>query len=176
METHSSSMEFLIDENIAVIERGREVLSLMDDESFARPVEGSGASSSLGKHFRHVINFYENLVMCDEEVIDYDQRIRDRRIEEQVRAADAKLADLAATLNTWKTEPEQRPRIGGIFVHGESGLKVNSDLGRELKFVLEHSIHHFALVGLLMRQMGYDIPREFGVAPSTIAYEKRSDG
>jgi uncharacterized damage-inducible protein DinB len=45
-----------------------------------------------------------------------------------------------------------------------------------LKFVLEHSIHHFALVGLLMRQMGYDIPREFGVAPSTIAYEKRSDG
>jgi hypothetical protein len=44
---------------------------------------------------------------------------------------------------------------------------VRSTLGRELAFVASHTIHHFAIVALLLRDMGIGVPARFGYAPST---------
>ncbi|MBM4187475.1 MAG: hypothetical protein FJ206_09205 [Gemmatimonadetes bacterium] len=46
-----------------------------------------------------------------------------------------------------------------------------STLGRELQFLVSHSVHHFALIKLLLANDGPVLPREFGVAPSTLSHQ-----
>jgi uncharacterized damage-inducible protein DinB len=46
---------------------------------------------------------------------------------------------------------------------------------RELQFLATHTVHHFALVALLLRQRGVEVPVEMGVAPSTLEHWKSSD-
>ena len=45
-----------------------------------------------------------------------------------------------------------------------------STVRRELQFLLSHTIHHFALIGLLLHQQGIDPGPDFGVAPSTLRH------
>lgn len=66
-------------------------------------------------------------------------------------------------------------------------IKVNSDEGenpegvspwctssitRELQYIVSHTIHHFALIGMIYQLLGGRPPLGFGVAPSTLLYEK----
>jgi hypothetical protein len=45
--------------------------------------------------------------------------------------------------------------------------RVRTSLGRELVFVLQHTIHHEAVVAVLLAGRGRVLPGHFGVAPST---------
>jgi uncharacterized damage-inducible protein DinB len=172
MTMNDDSLVFLIRENMGILEQGSAILDALSDEEYSRPVDGSGASSSLGKHFRHVINFYESLLTPEDGLLDYDRRRRDPDIEQQAQVASSRMKGFRKEFTRWIDEPVARPRISGIFIQRDKGLLIPSDLGRELKFVLEHSIHHYAIIGLIIRQRGFDIPREFGVAPSTLAWER----
>jgi uncharacterized damage-inducible protein DinB len=42
-----------------------------------------------------------------------------------------------------------------------------SSLGRELAFVLNHTVHHQALLAVLLAVQGRRVPVGFGYAPST---------
>jgi uncharacterized damage-inducible protein DinB len=54
-------------------------------------------------------------------------------------------------------------------------VEVETSVGRELAFVLSHTIHHNALIGVMAMLLGAPLPDRFGYAPSTIAHlEKRS--
>jgi uncharacterized damage-inducible protein DinB len=44
--------------------------------------------------------------------------------------------------------------------------------GRELQYLLSHTVHHFALIGVMLRLLGVDPGSDFGVAPSTLRYER----
>ena len=45
--------------------------------------------------------------------------------------------------------------------------RVRTSLGRELVFVLQHTIHHEAVVAVLLAGRGRVLPGHFGLAPST---------
>jgi hypothetical protein len=51
---------------------------------------------------------------------------------------------------------------------------VNSSLYRELLFNIEHAIHHMAIlkIGTKIVLPEWDLPQQFGVAPSTIRHQK----
>ncbi len=49
-------------------------------------------------------------------------------------------------------------------------IAVPTSLGRELAFVMSHTIHHNALIGVIAKLLGIDVPERFGYAPSTLAY------
>jgi uncharacterized damage-inducible protein DinB len=42
-----------------------------------------------------------------------------------------------------------------------------STLARELAFVVSHTIHHQAIIGLLLAVHGHTVPDRFGHSPST---------
>ena len=48
-----------------------------------------------------------------------------------------------------------------------------SSIERELEFLQSHTIHHYALIGFKLRAFGFDLPVEFGVAPSTLRFWNR---
>ena len=45
-----------------------------------------------------------------------------------------------------------------------------SSIGRELGFLLSHTIHHCALIAVMMRLRGLATPPGFGVAPATMRH------
>jgi len=51
---------------------------------------------------------------------------------------------------------------------------VTTSLGRELAFVLSHTVHHSALVAVMVKLLGNMVPERLGYAPATIAYLERS--
>ena len=52
-------------------------------------------------------------------------------------------------------------------------LEVNSSLSRELLYVLEHAIHHMALMRVLIKdeEPSFELSDSFGVAYSTLAFQ-----
>jgi hypothetical protein len=51
-----------------------------------------------------------------------------------------------------------------------------SSVGRELQYLVAHTVHHFALMAVALRTCGHRLPDEFGVAPSTLRHEESSNG
>src|ERR1051326_2086523 len=47
-----------------------------------------------------------------------------------------------------------------------------SSTGRELQFLCSHTVHHYALIKLLLDGSGIDLGVEFGMAPSSLAYQR----
>ena len=43
---------------------------------------------------------------------------------------------------------------------------------RELAFVVSHTVHHNAIIGIMAKLLGAEPPAEFGYAPSTIAHQR----
>ena len=42
-------------------------------------------------------------------------------------------------------------------------------------YAVSHAIHHYALIGMICEMRALPVPRDFGVAPSTIVYQKTSE-
>jgi hypothetical protein len=105
--------------------------------------------------------------------IDYDARARDERIESSRAAAlDATRDVLAALLHL---DPHGDPAVEIQMDSGSGDLGEDwraSSVGRELQFLCSHTVHHFALIKLLLEGAGVELAVEFGVAPSTLAYQR----
>jgi hypothetical protein len=105
-------------------------------------------------------------------VVDFDLRDRDPRIETDPDQSLALTQQIRAALAQWK--PRDLARSVGTrceisYAPGASPV-TGSTLGRELAYAIAHAIHHFAIIGILGRLQGIELPEEFGMAPSTLAY------
>ena len=56
-----------------------------------------------------------------------------------------------------------------VGMEGERVL-AESTLERELQFLLNHGLHHFALIAVGLRLRGRAVPTDFGLAPSTVRW------
>ena len=45
-----------------------------------------------------------------------------------------------------------------------------STTGRELQFLVSHTVHHFAMIGGICRALEVEMEENFGVAPSTLRH------
>ena len=46
----------------------------------------------------------------------------------------------------------------------------HSTVRRELQFLLSHTVHHFALIAVLLERFSIAVPDDFGIAPSTLKH------
>jgi len=160
----------LIDQNLDVIGQGRDLLATMDPTLYAT---GATASPALGPHLRHCIDFYEALLRdWSSGKIDYDRRDRDPRLETEPLAAVDALDSIRERLEAIPDERLAEP----IDVTADAPRPdeprewTRSSLGRELRFLLSHTVHHYAIVALLLRHRGKDPGADFGVASSTLTH------
>jgi hypothetical protein len=51
-------------------------------------------------------------------------------------------------------------------------VSITSTVDRELMALITHSIHHLAIIALIVKSYGYEMDDDFGKAPSTIVYER----
>jgi hypothetical protein len=128
-----------------------------------------GVSGSIGAHVRHTIDHVAALVEpASPGMIDYDSRRRGTEVERSRRAAVRELRRLAAALRQISKARSIKLVIVDAVVD-PSGRRVKSisTVGRELVFVLSHTVHHQAIISLLLAASGRRLPERFGLAPST---------
>jgi hypothetical protein len=163
----------LLEANLDLLRQGAELLGRLDQESYRRaPAPGGG----IGAHFRHVLDFYACFTR-DVQVglIDYDRRPRDPEVEfELVRARRAVEQAAGGLVSLNLHAAPERLLVKTDAPLGEDERAAVSSLERELQFLASHTVHHYALIALLLRLDDLPVPARFGVAPSTLRYWRES--
>ncbi len=140
----------------------RELVSRLDDQVY------STEPSSIGAHVRHNLNFVEAVIGgITSRSIDYSNRSRDRRIETERFAATAKIDELIARIEGISLDLAMPLTITSEIY---AAISHSSSLGRELEFVISHTIHHHALIKERLQHFGIEFDGALGVAPSTLEY------
>jgi len=160
----------LVVTNVRLLEQASDLLGRMPDAAYG---VGTPEAKPVGPHFRHILDHYSCFVAGRPQGrVDYDARTRDPDLESNRGRARQRILELAADLASITAEELDTP----VEIRLECGLGdeteqwSRSTLRRELQFLLSHTIHHFALIGLLLARHGVDPGEEFGVAPSTLKH------
>jgi uncharacterized damage-inducible protein DinB len=129
-------------------------------------------SGSIGQHVRHLVDHVAAFLRgADAEgEIDYDDRQRGTDVEWDPAAAVAMIYRCSQRLGEMTSrDPEHRVRIRSQLSRDAETTASWSTLGREIAFVVSHTIHHQAIIALLLQADISALPRHFGLAPSTPA-------
>lgn len=148
-----------------------EVLAVTTDEQYVRKPVGV-IQSSVGSHVRHCLDHFEAFCSgASTRVMDYDVRARGTMVETDRSAALASIRRLQDQLALLEASMLTRTvRVTSMLAGDGTSIETPSSLGRELAFVLSHTVHHNALIAVMFRTLGVSIRERFGFAPSTIAH------
>jgi uncharacterized damage-inducible protein DinB len=167
--------EILIESNLYLLRQGHALVRQLRDEWFGQAGPHVGGSSA-GSHLRHCLDFYSGFLDgLETGVIDYDARRRDSRLEHDRAYALQQIERIIAKLNACRQVPAQK----AVKVKLDSGNDPNaalevsdSTIRRELQFLSSHTVHHYALIAVILRLHGFQTSADFGVAPSTLKYRQ----
>lgn len=130
-------------------------------------------NSSIGQHTRHILEFFQCLINSQNGVVNYDTRKRNLRLEQDLKYARAALHKICTAL-------ESTPAVSTLeYQVGEVTFKIETSLQRELVYMIEHIVHHLAIMraGLTSNFKHIELPQNFGIAQSTINhYNKARSG
>jgi uncharacterized damage-inducible protein DinB len=140
----------------------------MPAELYTAPVE-SHVSGTVGEHVRHCLDHVSALLSADaSNTLSYDRRRRGTPIETDPGLALQLILRLKAALQRWATRSLDEPiRVSSMIDRSGRSIVGWSTLGRELAFVLTHTIHHQATMAAVLALHGVAPPAGFGYAPST---------
>jgi uncharacterized damage-inducible protein DinB len=165
-------MEELVDANLYYLEQASRLLSLLGDSGYAATDEAF-FDSSIGQHLRHCLDHYRSFLEgAAEGRINYDKRDREIGVERSTAGALYCLEGVRSDLQYLKTQrlrANQRTRVRMDYGDEECAWQ-ESTFGRELQFLISHTVHHFAMISGIARRMGVVLDPSFGVAPSTLRY------
>jgi uncharacterized damage-inducible protein DinB len=133
----------------------------------ARPLPG--VSGSIGEHVRHTLDHVAAFALARPHgILSYDHRERGTAVESDSGVALRAILRLKALLAAAADERLDLPvTVSSVLVHGEPASTAWSTLGRELAFVISHTVHHQALIAVLLTMAGDEVPAAFGLAAST---------
>jgi hypothetical protein len=164
-------MELINIANLDILNQFKSVLVQFDAREYKKALRILN-DVSLGQHTRHIIEFYICLFNSLESGnVNYDSRERDLRIESDLEYATSQLDIIIAKFNTNFIDQN----ISLEFSLGlDNYSSVNTTFNRELTYLMEHTIHHLAIINIAVKAEFQNIilPSNFGVAYSTIQYNK----
>jgi hypothetical protein len=146
------------------------VQSVTDEQYSARPVPVIG--SSIGGHVRHCLDHVAALLAgLEGGGVNYDVRERGTRVESCRGEALKRIRRVQSELLRRGSIPADLPVIlTTVLAVDGPACELETTAGRELSFVLSHTIHHNALVGVIVRWLGGEPPGDFGCAPATLRH------
>ena len=156
--------------NCELLRQGVELLSRHDAATFCA-VDAATYGSGIGSHFRHVLDHYRSfLAGIETGLIDYDDRKRDTPVEKDLGAAIDVLESTIEELSSKELDPAGPIDVKVAASTEDEDVRTRSSLGRELQFLVSHTVHHYALIAIASRVQGINPNQSFGVAPSTLKY------
>ena len=132
------------------------------------------SESTIGMHVRHIIEFYQCLIKGQlQGQINYDARERSLLQESNIEYARDCIDNLRIDIDMI----QENKSIDLITEQNkiESKFVIESNLYRELSYIIEHTIHHFAIIKMACTIYfpAIQFDADFGIAYSTIKYRNR---
>ena len=160
----------LIAQNVQYLDQALALVGRLDREVWT--ARGPGFEHGpVGTQVRHVLDHYSCfLAGWVERHVDYDGRARDARIEADPAHAAACLVRIKQGLAGLRGEAGDSELTVTQDDPRDPPARVVTTLARELQVLTSHTIHHFAVIGLILRTLDVPVDRNFGVAPSTLVY------
>ena len=160
--------------NIVYLKQGLDLLRALNDDTYTA-AQPPYHDSSIGDHLRHCLEHYTSFLGgLDAGAIDYDTRARDVRIATSRLVATQTIRELIEHLQAIPRDDKPLLVKMDSDQEAESAAPWSpSSVKRELQYLLAHTIHHYALIAVLLRLHGHEPDSDFGVAPSTLKYRKR---
>lgn len=144
----------------------------LDSVAYSEPLAVFNGSS-IGGHARHVIEFYDCLLGSTETgTVNYDARQRDMQIEKN---RDYAISVVKKLISKWDKIENVEKIITLEAKFGEQIIKhISTSFQREEIYLIEHSIHHFALmrIGIQTNFPTVAIEKNFGIAFSTLDFRE----
>lgn len=128
--------------------------------------------STTGQHVRHITEFYLCLLQGYETgIVDYDARERNLLIEVDKDFTIEILEKIQKDLTNLNTD--KLLTLKSDFGSNES-IKMPTSFFRELTYLIEHTIHHLAIIKIGLNEVypEIEIPKNFGIAHSTVKYRE----
>lgn len=172
----------LVGENNSYLQQAIDLIEKLDDDLYTNH-DSPYYMSAVGKHIRHLLDFYENFLTGWREMIDYDARRREERLEIDRLYCIQKIKETMNGLNNLpeaatsenkrvlvKNDEIARSQTRDAFSH--------STIERELQFLKFHVVHHFAIIAMILKIKEFAAPEDFGIAPSTLKFlrEQKDSG
>jgi hypothetical protein len=157
--------------NIEIIDQLIDLLNDIDSVVYKealRPLH----YSTVGQHVRHITEFYLCALKGYENgMIDYDARERNILIEIDKDFTVETLQNVKHQLQKLKSDALLilKSKFGG-----DEAMDIPSSFFRELTYLIEHTIHHLAIIKIGLNEVypEINISKNFGVAHSTIRYQE----
>lgn len=160
--------------NIEFMNQGIDLLDMITDEQYSltRPPV---FKSPIGCHLRHCLD-HVDLFAANWRTgqVDYDARDRGTRIETDRLAARDEMNRLIPLL----AEIGKRDMVRALRVKMDCGecnpggevTWAESSVMRELQFLVSHTVHHYALISMILQMEGITPDESFGYAPATLKF------
>ncbi|HMP29269.1 MAG TPA: hypothetical protein PKD85_06700 [Saprospiraceae bacterium] len=148
------------------------IIKQLSVEEYSRTLQVLG-DSSIGQHVRHILEFYVCLSnSIDTGYVNYDARKRNDTLSTNPDAALALIEYLTSLF--YRNNILNREIKNVIEYHGEQ-FSSNSSMEREFIYLIEHNIHHFAIINIAIKENFGHVatPSGFGVAYSTIQHKEK---
>jgi hypothetical protein len=176
-QTETSKLNQSVPELIAaaqdVLLQGLSVLFQVGDTRYSQRAQAP-FDASIGGHYRHVLEHFQCLIEgLPAGVVDYDGRRRNPRIENEVTYATIATCDVLRVMKNWNEAMLVRKckTVSSVAYSSTSASTLDSNIGRELAYCIGHAIHHYAIIRLICNEVGVEVPKEFGYAPSTLKHQ-----
>lgn len=159
-------MNPLFAENCQILEQGIYLLESISNDRYTQKQQNMDAS--IGGHFRHILEhyelFWEGLKLGH---IDYDKRKRNPELETN------RLFALESMMGYASKFQEETFYLESLTISQNYNPKnpipiIKSNLARELMFLVSHTVHHYAIISILVKLDGGVVPEGFGFSPATL--------
>ena len=156
----------------AALDQLARVVASLDAAQFCSKSCDPAFGASIGRHVRHVLDHISavEIAAMSARIADYEARARDSRMEHEPGIALAEIARLRDRLDLIAPLEAALPATIMIAItRGQPKATLPSTVGRELSFVLSHTIHHHAIIRIMLCDLGLisSINPEFGLAPGS---------
>lgn len=168
----SADESLLLQGCIHCVNQSNQLLKVVAQNDYTVATQGN---SSIGAHMRHILDrFHCFFTGLQNASVDYDDRKRDKAIENSVEAASFALASVARQVENLNLAEftEKSLKIRESVYHQGPSIVIASTIERELMGLITHTIHHLAIIAIIAKSFGYTMDSDFGKAASTIVYER----
>jgi uncharacterized damage-inducible protein DinB len=173
----------VIQGNIEAMDQGICLVQNLSDDQYTS-VPTDYVSSSIGQHFRHILDLYQAVLQptrfCairaqQTPLLDYDHRRRGADIETCRQTAIDEMRTIKRELKRRASEPDQAVSIRTeVCLDKARPIALDSTLARELAFASCHATHHYALAAVIAKLQGVQPDASIGLAPATASHLRHS--
>lgn len=149
-----------------------ELCKQLGNSRYSQPIDVL-MSASIGGHVRHGIEFFLCIedALENDKAVNYDTRKRDERLHSDVEYTCTTINRILRSIDKWPMKHVVALNVEYPYSNVEP-MEIPTNLERELVYLIEHLVHHMALIRVGVNHCYKEIKLQaaFGVAQSTLKH------